>query len=352
MRVLLITRFFYPIDRPSGVISLVREVASELIRQGNQVAVACVRKSGEKDYYLDNSGIEVLKFSQKDPASLRRLAKVYKAEKVIVCSSISSGFVLALWWLIMLLGSGLLSKTVFYQTTNPSVGRFSKLIIRSIMRLSSNCAVANHSILNVLGLSQDQANIIVPGVDPKDYLFEVPRKLRASFRVCFMGHLSEIKGADRVLDIAQSLPDIEFRLIAGFSPGRDNMLFYDRILQRIASLPNAEHFEFCDNPIELLSDCDLLILPYRDGTTVLGVAQSAIEAMAFGIPVMATNNNAVDELLHHDVNGMVLENVADFTVEIKRLSCDEIRYIRYSKMARDTVVEKFAIDSLASKLLT
>jgi glycosyltransferase involved in cell wall biosynthesis len=352
MKVLLLTRFYFPIDRPSGVISLVREIAKSLTRQGHEVAVACVRKEGENDYYQDDQGIKVFKYSQKDPLSLRRIARAFQVDRVIVCSSISSGAVLASWWIIFILGAGLRKKTIFYQTTNLSVNKFSSLVIRLAAKLSARYAATNHSILKLLNLEASEERVVLPAVEPLDYKYKGPRTFASPFTVCFMGHLTKVKGADRVLEVAKLLPDVKFRLIAGFSPGKENIAFYDLLVKQISAIPNVEHFPYCTNPIELLSASDLLILPYRDGKTVLGVAQSAVEAMAFGIPVFASDNNAIDELLCSGVNGLALNEVREYVDEIKRLSIDKTRYLSYSKRARETVTERFSIDKQALKLLT
>ena len=352
MKVLLLTRFYFPIDRPSGVISLVREIAKSLSCQGHEVAVACIQKEGELNYYQDAEGIDVFKFDQRNPSSLGRIARDNQVDRVVVCSSISSGVLLAVWWTVLLLASGLRSKTVFYQTTNLSVTGFSRWVMRFAMRFTAAYAATNHSILEVLGLDSSEHNIVLPAVEPLDYKYDEPRKIGAPFTVCFMGHLTFIKGADRVLEIALLLPDIKFRIIAGFSPGEANLAFYDELVEKMNTMPNVDHYSFCPNPIELLSASDLLVLPYRDGKTVLGVAQSAVEAMAFGIPVFSTNNNAVDELLDSGINGLMLNETAEYVREIKRLSVDKARYLSYSKRARETVTERFSINTQTLKLLT
>ena len=351
MKVLFLTRHFYPMDRPSGVVSLLIEMALSLVEDNHNVSIACIRKKNESDQYTDKHGLNVLKFDQLSPKHLASLVRSERPDKIIVFSSISGGSLMVLWWIWIIVSSGIRDKTVFYQTTNLKVNSISRRLFNLCSRVVWKFAVANRDISSVLDINEGDCKLILPSVNFKRIVKLGGEQKNAKFTVCFMGHLTEVKGADRVVELARRLPSVEFKLIAGFSPGKKNIEFYNDILESIAEMANIVHYPFCDNPIEVLSSCHIMVLPYRSGVTVLGVAQSAIEAMVLGIPLISTANSSVSELLEDGGNGFRCESVDEMEKVLLTLQSDCQLYDGLVANSLQTAETKFNVHNQVKKLI-
>ncbi len=359
MKILILTRHFYPIDRPSGVVTLIREFAYAFKRLGHEVEIVCKQSaSDERTHYTDNAGLHIHKYKQLSPMAFSKIDKAFQADRIIIFSSISSGSLLLIWWWVNISLSQLLYKTHFYQTTNLTLSHLNKVVFKYFLKSFRSTYTANLSIPQEIKLTRHDFTLLLPGTNIETDRNQriSPRKLKQelnpqSFSICFMGHISEIKGADIVLDLAERLPDFQFNIIAGYSPGKKNIEFYEKALIRIKQLDNVTHHGFISDPLETLAKNDLLILPYRGGETVLGVAQSAIEAMAVGIPVLATHNEAVSEIVVSGYNGDYAESLDQFEERILALSCNAEDYYSRSEAAIETVKSNFNINIQATKLL-
>lgn len=97
-----------------------------------------------------------------------------------------------------------------------------------------------------------------------------------------------------------------------------------------------------DSVAELLACADLLLLP--SASESFGLV--ALEAMAAGVPVVATRAGGIPEVVEDDVTGHLgevgdVEAMADAAVSI--LS-DDRRWVRMSNAARQVAVERFGAD--------
>ncbi len=353
MKILILTRHFHPMDRPSGVVSLIREFIFSFLKQGHEVRIACIKNKGESEFYIDDAGLQIYKFNKLWPVELRNIKKQFSPDKVIIFSSISGGTIILAWWLVVSLIAGTLKKTFFYQTTNLELSKNEKTLFRKLLKAFDLVLCTNKSIVDEIGLSRFACSVVVPGTDIKAlHLFNKASITgKHDFSVCFMGHLSYVKGADIVVDLAERLPYIHFKMVAGHSPGNSNIKFYSDLTQRIQKIKNVEHHKFTNEPIPILSSCKLLILPYRSGVTVLGVAQSAIEAMALGIPVISSKNSAINEILIDGYNGYYANSIDEIEDKILCLKGNSSSYNDLSKNAKHTVESSFNIHRQAIRIL-
>jgi len=353
MKILILTRHFYPIDRPSGVISLIREFISALENLGHDVRVACTKGADEMNSYTDDSGLIIYKFHKFSPQGLRQIENIFSPDRVIIFSSISNGILVLIWWLLSSLIAGSVKKTQFYQTTNLELSNIQKKLFRLFLKPFNSVFCANKSIIDEIELNKNSGSLLLPGVD-LDAIRKIAKPRDANkrrFSVCFMGHLSHVKGADIAVNLAEHLPEIHFDIIAGYSPGKKNIQFYQALIKRIHSVQNITHYDYTNNPVELLSNNDVLILPYRSGATVLGVAQSAIEAMALGIPVLSSDNAAVSEILIDGHNGYHAQSIEEFKDLILSMAAQNANYNRLCKNAAKTAESTFDISQQARKIL-
>lgn len=108
--------------------------------------------------------------------------------------------------------------------------------------------------------------------------------------IAFVGRLSEEKGPDYFLEIARQLPDIPFA-VYGDGPLGPSL--------KKAAPPNLIFHGQQNNMADAWSRIGLLVMPSR----AEGLPMAALEAMAQGIPVVASRVGALHKLIDHNING-------------------------------------------------
>lgn len=162
-------------------------------------------------------------------------------------------------------------------------------------------------------------------------------------------HVSNFRTVKRVEDVVEIFARIRARVPArlvfvGDGPERP------RAAQRADDLDIRDHVTFLGKHAsvdELLPCADLFLLPSE--TESFGLA--ALEAMASGAPVVASDAGGLPEVIEHGVSGYLLpvgavDAMADAGV---RLLTDEAHHAEIAAAARDRAVNRFAADSVASQ---
>lgn len=140
--------------------------------------------------------------------------------------------------------------------------------------------------------------------------------------------------------------DLELRL-AGDGPHRPHLE------ARASKLGIADRVRFLgfvteDEVVDELRTADLFVLP----SFVEGLPVSAMEAMAIGVPVIATNIAGTSELIEDGRTGLLIrpsdaEALADAIV---RMIKDHAFRLRAAELGRKKVVDEFDVDKESAKL--
>jgi glycosyltransferase involved in cell wall biosynthesis len=122
----------------------------------------------------------------------------------------------------------------------------------------------------------------------------------------FVGRLSEEKGLQTLLEamaaIRSRIPRVRL-LIAGTGPIEHRL----RKFVQDTNLGNSVSFMgFCSNVFKMMGDLDVFVLPSRtEGCPIV-----VLEAMAMGVPVVATNVGGTPELVENNVTGLLVKSNA------------------------------------------
>ncbi len=138
-------------------------------------------------------------------------------------------------------------------------------------------------------------------------------------KVVYTGRIWPPKGIGTLASVAERVPDAVFQLVGGGPAASRNAFIRHlesrRLLGRVAVLdprPNKDVFA-------LLAEADLFFFPSRHEGE--GMPNSVLEAMAVGLPVVASNVGAIPEIIDVPDGGMLLdpEDVDGFVRAIDHL---------------------------------
>jgi len=150
----------------------------------------------------------------------------------------------------------------------------------------------------------------------------------------FVGRLSEEKGPDLYIEIAKLFPSIQFHI------------FGDGVMKKKLQSVSTENCTFHGHIAEVRhawSKIDLLCMPSRRE----GLPMAALEAMASGVPVLASNVGALPNVIETYENGFIAdaENVQDFQEKITLwVKCGALRRFEISQKAYNTIKENFSAE--------
>ncbi len=152
--------------------------------------------------------------------------------------------------------------------------------------------------------------------------------------ILFVGMLSTRKGVDKVIEISSKLlyEGINIKmLIVGNSHGPNSFKklvpeqFKNKIIFVGGSLDIAE----------LMAISDVLLLP-SEGEGLPGVV---MEAMASGLPVIATNEGCTPDLIKNNFNGFLVEkgDINGYFVKVKELLTNSQLRISFAKRSKERI---------------
>jgi len=157
--------------------------------------------------------------------------------------------------------------------------------------------------------------------------------------VLYLGNLLREKGVFVILDaipqVLSKRPEAHF-VFAGAWWSQSDRQEAERI---VSERGIQSHVEFVgvvagDAKWRALVDADLLVFPTYYGYETLG--QVLLEAMAVGLPVIATRRVAIPEIIEENINGLFVEerNSADLAAKIVQLAGDPALRARMGRANR------------------
>jgi glycosyltransferase involved in cell wall biosynthesis len=170
-------------------------------------------------------------------------------------------------------------------------------------------------------------------------------------RVVFVGRLHPQKGLDVLLEafraVLESAPERRWRLsVLGDGPLRA------RLEAQAERLGLGGAVEFCgavgDVPARLLSS-DIFVLPSQ----AEGMSNALLEAMAHGLPVVATRVSGNVDLIEDGVNGLLVApgEPAELARALRRLGDDGELRARLGRAARAAIEAGFSMTAVAAEYL-
>ena len=170
--------------------------------------------------------------------------------------------------------------------------------------------------------------------------------------VGFIGPLVRARGFHNFLRISRELinenPNVTF-LIMNSSPGKS----MKNDINDIKDI--KDHFVFTgyiENRNEIINCMDVVVFPFDYIGGTLGQPLALLEAMACGKTVIATNVECVNEIIEHDVNGILCPryDINDLKNQVMRLLLSNNEREVIGASARASILKKYDINPIANQL--
>jgi glycosyltransferase involved in cell wall biosynthesis len=168
-------------------------------------------------------------------------------------------------------------------------------------------------------------------------------------KILFMGRIGERKGIHDLISAAEMLAKagINFQLILG---GDGNLEFWQGECAK-KNLKDKVVFKgwvFGSRKESLYREADIFVLPsYNEG-----LPMSVLEAMSYGLPVVATSVGGIPQAVKDGVNGYLVEpgEVKILTEKIGVLIKDDSLRMRFGMNSRRLAEKTFNIETATKKL--
>jgi len=207
----------------------------------------------------------------------------------------------------------------------------------------------------------DKVKVIHCGVDPDDFDTGANRSSHTQptglLKVYCIGTLHEVKGQRYLIEAAQKVKSRGIGMMLHFiGDGPDRKMLERQVA--LAGLTDSIFFEGSRNRqqiVEHLATADVLVapsVPTRDGRRE-GIPVVLMEAMASGVPVIASRLSGIPELIEHEVSGLLADarNTEGIASALQRLGSDPLLRQQLGEAGRKTVRENFNLEVGARRVL-
>jgi glycosyltransferase involved in cell wall biosynthesis len=228
--------------------------------------------------------------------------------------------------------------------------KFWEVVFLQSNKLSSSskfCAQGANIILK--NINVHVIDVIYVGVELdrfpiKDDTFFINKETK---NILFVGRMLEEMGVKAVIEIAEKLirlrDDVVFNIIG--ATGTLNDLVYN--VSKNSKGKIKHKFDVSDKDLNsYMNNCDILIAPTVGSHACMGV--SVKEALASGIPVVASNSGGLPEAIQNEVEGFVIPlvegniDILAFCEHIEILCNNDVMRLRMGKNARLKAEQKFS----------
>ena len=215
-----------------------------------------------------------------------------------------------------------------------------KKVLKKICNIAAEVLVLNMNSQEYVSSLTDIKPIIVPNFIEKELVVDNHKINEKINKIVFVGHVQKTKGAFEILEVARQLKDIDFVLIGPVSNEiKKEELPQNYILK--GSKPQSSIPQY-------LREADVFLFPsYTEGFSL-----SLTEAMAFGVPCIATNVGANSDMLE-DKGGIIvpIKDSNAIISAINVLNDVELRNIA-SKWNIEKVKNNYMIDTVMGLMVS
>jgi len=171
--------------------------------------------------------------------------------------------------------------------------------------------------------------------------------------IATVGHIRPVKGIDVLIEtaavVAKQVPDALF-LIVGRGSDREYLQSLNRDIERFGISRNVHFWGESEDVLSILRQCDIFFLPSRSE----GFSNALIEAMACGLPCVATSVGGNAEAVAHNESGYIVDSEDSMAAAtyLLTLLTDSHLARRMGAEGRKIVERKFTADTMIEQLVS
>jgi glycosyltransferase involved in cell wall biosynthesis len=209
-------------------------------------------------------------------------------------------------------------------------------------------------LIEVEKAAAEKVEVIPYGLDAESFSREGhPGAFRAEIGarenplVGFIGRLTGQKGVDVLLRafalVERHHPTVKL-ILAGEGPDRPALAR----LAKSLGLRRVMFLGWREDAADIMADIDLLVVPSRWE----GFGLVALEAMAMGKPVVASNVSALPEIVAHAETGLLVSpgDAAELAEAMMAILSDTKRAAEMGRAARERVLKEFPVERMARRM--
>ncbi|MDT3778899.1 glycosyltransferase [Nitrospira sp. MA-1] len=190
----------------------------------------------------------------------------------------------------------------------------------------------------------DKRVVIYPGFSLKNLPKAHPRTL---LHIGFLGRLEYQKDPLLFLEMMAYLPEYSATIVGdgALAPMIKQEIAKRGLCGRVHMVGELSHGE----ALEILATFSVVVLTSRwEGLPVL-----VLESMGIGVPVVSMNVSGLEEIIHHEVNGMLVEKRRgeDLADKVRIITHNEGLRAFLIKNAQATIHEEFSMDNMLGSIL-
>jgi glycosyltransferase involved in cell wall biosynthesis len=165
--------------------------------------------------------------------------------------------------------------------------------------------------------------------------------------------LVPFKGHDFVLDgfasAIEYVPNLRL-LVAGDGPLRADL---EAEARGRFSNGTVRFLGYIERMYQFMSACDVFVVPTHPRLSE-GFGLAALEAMASGLPVVATAVGSLPEVVRDGETGVIVDpgDVSQLAAAFRMLACDDEARIRMGQLARDRAQTTFGLESMVDGVIS
>lgn len=171
-------------------------------------------------------------------------------------------------------------------------------------------------------------------------------------RVGMIGHIAPIKGQEEFIRAAaivcRQRDDVDF-IVAGADKSREgeNQARVEKLISELGLEHNVKFLGWIEDVAKLLSTFDLYVSPARSEPFGLTI----VEAMAAGVPVIATRSEGASEILSDGETGRLIpiDDVETLAGVIGELLNDRTQCERLAQNAKSAARERFSLERMVDR---
>ena len=236
----------------------------------------------------------------------------------------------------------------------------------SLLEVIISSSKKTQASLRNIGISTDKIRLIPPAIDSSlfnpyvsaDGVKESLNLVPNDHILLYVGDLTKTRGLHVLIEalnlVLEQFPNTRL-LLAVNMPLEKYKAGKFEIKQKISSFGLDDEvipLGIVSNMHEIMAASDIFIAPYLSIESIADPPISVLEAMACGIPVIATNVGGISDLLTHKVNGLLIEpgNSQELKDAITHILEKRDEAKKIGDNAAKYASEQYSIDAIVEKM--